>query len=30
MAWNMDLEGCMLDMGFSVSNNSVNPETTGN
>ena len=30
MAWKMDLEGCMLDMGFDVRNTRVNPLTTGN
>ena len=30
MAWKMDLEGCTIDMGFGVSNNRVNPVTTGN
>ena len=29
IAWNMDLEGCTLDMGFDVRNIIVNAVTTG-
>ena len=29
MAWKMDLEGFMVDMGFRVSNTRLNPVTTG-
>ena len=30
MVWNMDVEGCMIYMGFGKRNTRVNLETTGN